>query len=155
VIGNRLQNPRTALRFTMGIILLGGGLAGLGMLLRDVIDGSNDQWTFLLDSLGLLVTTVGAFLDFRTNIRFGDLEIPGGRRRAGFQLLGGLVGTLGGCYLLGWVITDESHIVLRCLLTAAMTAGIGCIIAGLLYIGWFGGGDHLERRIQQRANEEW
>lgn len=155
MIRDRLQNPRTALRVTMGIILFGGFLAGLGNLLRDLIDGKNDQWTFLLDSCGLLVTTAGAFLDFRANARFGEIELPGGRRRAGLQLLGGLIATLGGCYLLGWVVTESANAWLRALLTFAMTAGIGLILAGLLYIGWFGGGDHLERRIQQRSEEEW
>lgn len=139
----------------MGVIVLGGVLAGLGMLLRDLIDSRNDQWTFLLDTAGLVVTTLGAVLDFRANARLGNFELPGGRRRAALQLSGGLVASLGGCYLLGWVVTDEADVILRTLLTAAMTAGIGCILAGILYIGWFSGGDYLERRIQQRVDEEW
>lgn len=150
-----LQNPRTALRVTFGVIVLGGIIAGLGLLLRDLIDGRNDQWTFLLDTCGLVVTTLGAALDFRANARFGDRELPGGRKRAWMLVLGGALATIGGCYLLGWVTTDASPIVFRALVSSAMTAGIGAGLAGLLYIGWFGGADHLERRIQQRSEEEW
>lgn len=130
-------------------------MAGLGTLLRGLIDGRNDQWTFLFDTCGLIVASVGAVLDFRASARLGDIELPHGRRRAVLQLTLGLLATLGGCYVLGWVLDDGKPLILSTLLSALMTAGIGALLAGMLYIGWFGGGDHLERRIQQRADEEW
>ncbi|MDQ2683263.1 MAG: hypothetical protein M3Y37_07020 [Chloroflexota bacterium] len=150
-----LANPRTALRLTLGIIIVGGLLAAIGSLLRDLIDGRNDQWTFLFDTFGLLLAAVAAVLDFRTQMRLGDLELPGARRRAVLLLVSGLAAAILGCLVLGWMVEDDTPAVLRALLSGLMTAGIGCSLAGLLYIGWFGGGDHLERRIQQRAEEEW
>jgi hypothetical protein len=155
MLASRLQNPNVALRLSLGVILLGGFLAGLGTILRSLIDGQNDQWTYLLDTLGLVVTVLGAVLDFRTQARLGDIEIPGARRRAGLLLAIGGLCAIGGCFLSGWAIGSDANPVVTGILGAGMTSGLGMALAGLLYIGWFGGGDRLERRIQQRAEEEW
>jgi hypothetical protein len=151
----RLHDPRTTRHLAMGVILVGGILAGTGTLLRDLIEGHGDQWTFLLDTVGLLVAVCGAAFDFRSSARFGPNELPGGRRRAILQLMLGTLATITGCYSLGWVNGDAIPVIVRAVLSAGMTAGIGMALAGLLYIGWFGGGDHLERRIAQRVDEEW
>ena len=40
-------------------------------------------------------------------------------------------------------------------LSAGMIAGFGLGLAGFLYFGWFSGADRLERRIEQRIDEDW
>jgi hypothetical protein len=56
---------------------------------------------------------------------------------------------------LGWLASDEWPAIIRAVLSAVLTLGIGVGFAGILYIGWFSGGDYLERRIAQRSSEEW
>lgn len=143
------------MRVTLGIILAGGLIAGLGTLLRDLSSDQNDQWTFLLDTLGLIAVIIGAALDFRASARIAEFAPGAGRRRAMLLLLFGAVTGLGACIMLGWVEAGAFPPVVRGLISAAMTAAIGVGLAGLLYIGWFSGGDRLERRIEQRIDEEW
>ena len=153
-VRQHLENPRTAARIAFGTLLLGGVIAGLGEYLRDVLDGET-QWTFLFDTVGLIVALIGAAWDFRVQLQFGDDNPKATKRRGAYLLLGGIVLSFGGCWLLGWVLTDTAQPALRGLIAAALTTGIAAVIDGFLHIGWFGGGDYLERRIAQRSEEEW
>lgn len=149
------NNPRTSVRATLAIIVVGGLIAGLGTFLRDLSSDHNDQWTFLLDTVGLLVAVVGAALDFRASARLAEFVPGSGKSRAILQLLFGAVVGFGACVALGWVEAGAMSPLARGLLSAVMTAAIGAGLAGLLYIGWFSGGDRLERRIAQRSDEDW
>jgi hypothetical protein len=148
-------NPRFASKVGLTVIAAGGLVAGLGNLIRVLQDSGDAQWTFLLDSLGLLIAIVGAALDFRAQLRLEAFDPKGTKRRGAFLLLGGLIGTIGGCWALGWIFTGGTQPVLQFLIAAIMTAGIGALVDGFIHIGWFGSGDYLERRIAQRADEEW
>jgi hypothetical protein len=148
-------NPRTAPRVALGVILLGGVLAGIGTFFRDAISGQNDEWTYLLDTAGLLIAVFGAGLDFRATARIAEFTPGSGNRRAILQVLAGAICALGGCILLGWVATSGTPAVIRGLLSGVMTAGFGLGFAGLLHIGWFSGADRLGRRIEQRIDEDW
>lgn len=143
------------MQITLGIIVVGGLIAGLGTLLRDLSSDRNDQWTFSLDTAGLIVVIIGAALDFRASARIAEFAPGAGRSRAILQLLLGVMIGLGACVVLGWVEASTIPPVVRGLLSAAMTAAIGAGLAGLLYIGWFSGADRIERRIEQRIDEEW
>jgi hypothetical protein len=149
------NNPRTALKVTISLIITGGLIAGLGTFLRDRSSDQNDQWTFLLDTFGLLVAIIGAVLDFRASARVAEFVPGAGRLRAMTQLLVGVFGSLGACILLGWVKGTTFPPIVRGLTAAGMTAAIGAGLAGMLFIGWFSGANHLERRIEQRIDEEW
>lgn len=149
------NNPRSALRATLGIIVVGGLIAGIGTFLRDRSPDKNDQWTFLLDTFGLLVAIVGAVLDFRASSRIAEFAPGVGRARALFQVIFGVFGGLGACVVLGWVEESTFPPVVRGLIAAGMITAVGAGLAGLLYIGWFSGADHLGRRIEQRIDEEW
>jgi hypothetical protein len=139
----------------VGVLLLGGLLAGLGTALRAGIDGGNDQWTYLLDTAGLVVAIAGAGLDFRVSGLLAEFDERGGRRRALAQVAFGALASVGGCYLLGWLAGPSWPGFARAVLAFLLTSGIGIGLAGLLYIGWFGGGNYLERRIEQQGEEEW
>lgn len=149
------NNPRVALRLTTSLIILAGLIAGLGAGLRDVIDGQNDQWTYLLDTLGLLLAVAGAGLDFRATARMESFAPGRGRRRAAGQLLVGALAGVGGCLILGWGDTGGWPAMTSAGLSAGMIAGFGLGLAGFLYFGWFSGADRLERRIEQRIDEDW
>ena len=148
------HNPRTALRLTAGMMVTGGLLAGLGTYLRDRNTGGNDQWTYYFDTAGLLLVVVGAALDFRASGRIAEFRPELVRRRALLLAILGVSCALGACLVLGWVSSIESP-VLRGILASVMTAAIGAGLAGFLHIGWFSGGGWLERRIEQRTDEEW
>ena len=149
------NNPRTALWFTTSFIIGAGLIAGSGILLRDVIAGQNDQWTYVLDTIGLILAVAGAGLDFRATSRLVGVAPGWGRSRAALQLLVGGIAGIGGCLVLGWADTEDLPAMVRGALSAGMTAGIGLGFAGLLYFGWFSGGERLGRRIEQRVDEEW
>ena len=136
------------------MVLCGGGIAGLGAWLRERTAGGNDQWTYFLDTIGLLMTVIGAVLDFRASSRITEFRPDWGRRRAVVLATSGIAGGLGSCIVLGWVTSLDSPAV-RGLLAAVLTAAIGLGLAGLLHIGWFRGSGWLERRIEQRVDEEW
>ena len=136
-------------------MLLGGLLAGLGTLLRGMIDGGNDQWTYFLDTGGLLVVLFGAGLDFRASSRFASFDERGGRKRAVMQAAFGSLAALLACFVLGWLAGSDWPGVVRALISMMLTLGIGVGLAGFLYFGWFSGGNYLERRIEQQADEEW
>jgi hypothetical protein len=147
------DNPRVATR--VGLIVLAGGgiIAGIGSLIRDLSSDGTADWTYLLDTLGLILALVGAGYDFKTQLRFGGHDQVATRRRGAFLLMAGLIGTIGGCWLLGWVFTGDSLAVLRALIASGLTAGIGAAVDGFLHLGWFGSGDYLDRRIAQRSQE--
>jgi hypothetical protein len=140
---------------THAVIILGGVIAGIGTFFRNIITGQNDEWTFILDTIGLLIAVLGALLDFRATGRVAGF-VPGfGRRRAALELVIGAFLALSGCVLLGWVVTDSAPALLHGMLSAALTAGFGLTFASLLYFGWFSGSEYLGRQIQQRSDEEW
>ena len=149
------RNPQTAQQLTLAVIVLGGVIAGFGTFLRDIITGQNDQWTFVLDTIGLLIAVFGAVLDFRATGRVAEFAPGFGRRRAALELAIGSVLAISGCFLLGWVLPDSVPAVVRGLLSALLTAGFGLAFAGLLYFGWFSGSEYLGRQIEQRSDEEW
>jgi membrane associated rhomboid family serine protease len=149
------NNPRISLRITFGIIIAGGLIAGLGTLILDLSSDQNDQWTFLLDTVGLVVAVVGAALDFRASARIGEFVPGAGKSRAILMILCGAIVGLGACVALGWIEADALPPLARGLLSAGMTAAIGAGLAGLLYIGWFSGADRVERRIEQTIDEDW
>ncbi len=149
------RNPQTALRLTLAVIIAGGVTAGFGTFFRDIITGQNDEWTFVLDTIGLLIAVLGAILDFRATGRLAEFAPGFGRRRAALELLIGSVLAFSGCFLLGWVITDSAPAIVRGALSAALTAGFGLVFASLLYFGWFSGTEYLGRQIEQRSDEEW
>lgn len=148
------NNPRTALRRSAGLMVTGGFLAGIGTWLRDRNTGSNDQWTYYFDTAGLLIAVIGAGLDFRATAHMAEFRPETVRRRAGLLATFGLICALGACVVLGWASSLDAPAV-RGLLAGIMTAGIGAGLAGFVEIGWFSGGDWLERRIEQRSDEEW
>jgi len=147
-------SPRGALRLTLTIILLGGFIAGIGAWLRDDDSGGNDGWTYLLDTAGLLIAVAGAALDFRASGRLAEFGEGQNRWRGALLLLAGTAAALTSCLVLGWSDSVSSPF-LRGLLSAVLTAGIGSGLAGFMEIGWFRGGDWLERRIGQRIDEDW
>ena len=149
------NDPRMALRLTTSFIIAAGLIAGLGLFLRDVIDGLDDQWTFFLDTASLLLAVAGAVLDFRAISRMESFAPGWGRRRAAVQLFAGAIAGVGACLILGWADTEELPAMARGALSAGMFAGIGLGIAGMLYFGWFSGAERLERRIEQRTDEDW
>lgn len=149
------RNPQTALRLTLAVIISGGVIAGFGTFFRDIIAGQNDQWTFLLNTIGLLIAVFGAILDFRATSRVAEFAPGFGRRRAALELLIGAVLAVSGCILLGWVVGHSAPAVVRGLLSAALTGGFGLVFASLLYFGWFSGSEYLGRQIEQRSYEEW
>ncbi len=136
----------------MLVILIGGVLAGLGSLIRDLTSGPAD-WTFFLDTIGLIVAVIGAGYDFRIQLRVGEYNVAITRRRGALLLIAGALMTIGGCWVLGWVLTGSSLPILRALLAVVLTSGIGLVVAGMLNIGWFGGGGYLDRRIAQQSDE--
>ena len=150
-----LANPATAQKFALGTLLAGGLVAGLGNLIRDLSAAGTAQWTFLLDVIGLLLAIFGAAWDFRTQLRFGDFDPKRTKRRGTILLTAGLVGSFGGCWLLGWVIAEDTQPLLGFVTATIMTSGIGAVIDGFVHIGWFGSGDYLDRRIAQRSQDEW
>jgi hypothetical protein len=150
-----LANPRTARRVAEGVLLGGGLLAGAGTALRAWIEGGNDQWTYLLDTAGLLIAVAGAGLDFRASGILAQFDERANRRRAIAQVALGAISAAGGCYLLGWLAGAGWPALARGALSFLLTFGIGVGLAGLLYIGWFGGGNYLERRIEQQGEEKW
>jgi O-antigen/teichoic acid export membrane protein len=135
-------------------VLCGGIIAGIGSWLRERTAGGNDQWTYVLDTFGLLVAVIGAILDFRASARITEFRPDWGRRRATLLAVSGVAAGLGSCIVLGWVTTLDSPAA-RGALTAVWTAAIGISLAGLLHIGWFRGSGWLERRIEQCVDEEW
>lgn len=148
------NNPATALRRSIGIVLCGGLIAGIGSWLRERTAGGNDQWTYFLDTIGLVVAVAGAILDFRASARITEFRPEWGRRRGLLLAVTGVTAALGSCIVLGWVTSLDSP-ALRGVLEAMLTAAIGVGLAGLLHIGWFRGSGWLERRIEQRVDEEW
>ena len=150
----RWNDPRTALRLTLILIAAGGVIAGIGAWLRAEITGRADQWTYFLDSAGLLIAVAGAALDFRAVSRIADVAPGFGRRRGVIELLAGTIAAAGACVVLGWSDRIDSPVA-KGVLAAILTAGIGYGLAGFVQIGWFRGGDWLERRIEQRIDEEW
>ena len=151
----QFANPRSARRIAVGVLVLGGTLAGLGTLIRSQDSAGNDQWTYLLDTAGLGIVIAGAALDVRVSARFAEFDAGGTRRRAIWQFAFGAMAAVTGCIVLGWVASGSWPALARAFLSGLLTLGIGLGLAGLMYIGWFSGGDYLERRIGQRADEEW
>lgn len=149
------NHPQIALRLTTGLICFAGLIAGLGTFLRDRTADQNDQWTFLLDTSGLLLAVIAAALDFRASGRIAEFSPGTGRRRAILQVALGIIVGLGACVILGWVEADTRSPYVRGLLSAGLTAAIGTALAGFLYIGWFSGAERMGRRIEQRIDEDW
>jgi hypothetical protein len=154
-VGFDYANPKTRTRVALALLFMGGAIAGLGSLIRDLAEEGTAQWTFLLDTIGLVIAIAGGIQDFRAQLMVGDFNPRATKRRGAIVLLLGVLAAGGGCWLLGWRITGQSQPVLQLILSAIMTIGFGAVIDGILHIGWFGSGDYLDRRIAQRADEEW
>ena len=149
------HNPQTALRVSLAVIITGGLFAGSGTYFRDRPSDHDRQWTFLLDTLGLLIAIAGAGLDFRASSRMFGMTPRSGRHRAIAQLLVGAIVGGGACLVLGWVVNESLPPFWRAVFAGCITAGFGAGLAGLLHIGWFSGSEYLERRIAQRSSDDW
>ena len=118
------RNPQKALRLTLAVIVSGGVIAGFGTFFRDIIAGQNDQWTFILDTIGLLIAVFGALLDFRATSRVAEFAPGFGRRRAALELLFGAILAVSGCILLGWVVGDSAPAVVAGTALGGVDGGI-------------------------------
>jgi hypothetical protein len=94
-------------------------------------------------------------LDFLISGRFGHFDQRASYRRALIQACAGALAAASACITLGWIAGENWPAIAKGLISSLLTLGIGVGLAGLLYIGWFSGGDYLERRISQRSDEEW
>jgi hypothetical protein len=146
-------NPQKRTRIALGLILGGGLLAGFGIYVRAMSAAGTAQWTYFLDTFGLILSLIGALFDFRTQMQIGDFNQKGTKRRGALFLLVGLVAAFGSCWILGWAMTADSHPVFSLLIATALTAGIGAAVDGFLIIGWFGSGGYLDRRIAQQSQK--
>jgi drug/metabolite transporter (DMT)-like permease len=136
---------------SLGLILSGALLAGLGDGIRAAADRGEANWTFFLDVVGLLLALGGAVLEARTaDLMFAFAPIPA-RRRALLRLIAGILVALFACLLTG----AFGRPLLRGIVGAALIAGVGFGAGGLFSLAWHYGGVYAADRIQDRVNDDW
>lgn len=140
-----------------GLLLLGTGSAGVAATLRQTLHpgSSTHSATYLLDVLAVAMTAVGIVLE----VRAAEILISAGllraKRRAILCAVAGLVAGLAGCWLATGLIRGDASAAAVGLASAAMAAGVGFGLAGLVSLGWSVGGDYAARRVQELGEEEW
>jgi hypothetical protein len=153
----RFSNPSVQRRLGVGLIVLGGVLAGLGALMRAMTrDGSaSHSAAYLLDSCGWLIVVAGAVVEARAAQLFLQATPrPASRRAVSFWVLGLLAG-LTGCVLASKVSADDTPALVAAGAMFVLISGIGFGLAGFFSLAWYYGGEYAGRRIEKLSDEEW
>jgi hypothetical protein len=153
----RLSNPSTQRRLGIGLIALGGVLAGLGAFVRAVtMDGSaSHSAAYLLDSGGWLAILAGAVVEARAAQLF-LMATPGpARRRAVLFWVLGLLAGLAGCVLASTASGDDAPALVPAGAMFVLVSGVGFGLTGFFSLAWFYGGEYAGRRIEKLSDEEW
>jgi hypothetical protein len=146
-----MNGPRHLRWTSLGLILAGALLAGLGDGLREAAGTGEANWTFVLDMVGLLLALAGAVFEVRSaDIMFGFAPAET-RRRALIRVIAAILTILVMCVALGAI--DQP--VLRGAAGALLMFGIGFGLGGLFSLAWIYGGGYAADRIQDRANDDW
>lgn len=139
------------------MLLAAAGTAGIAVTVRQQLHpgSSAHSATYLLDVLAVALTAVGIVLE----VRAAEILISAGllraKRRAILCAVAGIVVGLAGCWLATGLIRRDASAAAVGLASAAMAAGVGFGLAGLVSLGWSVGGDYAARRVQELGEEEW
>jgi hypothetical protein len=150
----RFANPVVKRRIAVGVICLGGLLAGTAALLR-ALDGGQGSGTYLLDVAGWLTVITGAVLDARASQIFFQVDPAASRRRAIAFVALGVAAALAGCVVASMVADDDSPAALSAGAMFVLVAGVGFGLAGLFGLGASHGADYAARRIAKLGEEDW
>ena len=140
-----------------GALILAGASAGIAASVRQGLPPGSPAHsaTYLLDVLAVGLTIVGIVLE----VRAAEILISGGlvsaRRRAILCAVLGIIVGLVGCWLTTGLIRGDASAIAVGLTSAAMAAGVGFGLAGLVSLGWSVGGEYAARRVQKLGEEEW
>ena len=147
-------NPVAKRRIAVGVICLGGLLAGAGTLWRAQNDGAGNG-TYLLDIAGWLTAAAGALLEAKSSLLFFQVFPSSSRRRAIVFAVLGIVAALAGCIVASTVADDDAPALLSAATMTALVGGVGFGLAGLFSLAANYGGDYAARRIEKLGDEEW
>jgi hypothetical protein len=150
----RFANPVVKRRIAVGVICLGGLLAGTAALLR-ALDGGLGSETYLLDVAGWLTVITGAVLEARASQVFFQVDPAASRRRAIAFVALGVAAALAGCIVASMVADDDSPVALSAGAMFVLVAGAGFGLAGLFSLGASHGADYAARRIANLGEEDW
>lgn len=148
----RFSNPKNQRRLAVGVIAIGGALAGLGAWLR-AGDGSNSS--FYLDVAGWFTVVAGAVLEAKSAQLFLAASPRAARRRAAAYTAFGVIAALTGCAVASAVVDGDSPPFVSAIAMFGLVGGIGLGLAGLLSLGWYYGGDYAAGRVEKLSDEEW
>src|SRR5215218_2369718 len=144
-----MNNPLHLRRISLGLIVAGASIVGLGDGVREAAGTGEANWTFFFDVVGLLLALGGAVLEARSaDFFFGFAPAPT-RRRALIRLIAAIPAIFVPLASIGAI--DQP--VLRGLAGAVVMLGIGFGAGGLFSLAWIYGGGYAADRIQQR-NED-
>jgi Na+/proline symporter len=152
----RFANPVVKRRIAVGVICLGGLLAGIAALLRAQDNGpGSNSGTYLLDVTGWLTVVTGAVLEARASQVFFQVDPAASRRRAIAFVALGVAAALAGCIVASMVADDDSPVALSAGAMFVLVAGAGFGLAGLFSLGASHGADYAARRIANLGEEDW
>ena len=145
-----MNNPLRLRRISLGLILSGALLVGLGDGIREAAGTGEANWTFFLDVVGLLLALAGGVLEARSADLMFTFSPAETRGRALIRLIAAIPAVLVTCVSLGAI--DQP--VLRGAAGAILMFGIGFGAGGLFSLAWIYGGAYAADRIQQRSDDD-
>jgi hypothetical protein len=154
-----LAPPRNLRWLAWGLILAGALLAAAAVALRDRSDrgDSPHNASYLLSTLGLLLVAAGAVLEARAGALLLQFAPGPARRRAVAEAILGIAASLLGCVAFGGIEAKGAGSLVRSLLAALLTGGVGAGLAGLFTLAWCYGLDwaagRMERLDQPKVEE--
>jgi hypothetical protein len=148
-----VNDPLRLRRISLGLVVVGALVAGLGSGIRAASDSGQANWTFLLDVVGLLTAITGGVFEARTADMLFDFAPGTARRRALFRLILGIQVTLIACVSLGSSSLDNPF--LHGGASAMVVLGIGFGAGGLFSLLWYYGGRYAADHMQERSNDDW
>ena len=144
-----LASPIRLRRVAIGLVLTAALVAAVAIVARDRAAADRARATFLLDTAAWLLAAFGAAAEARVNAIVFPARPGMIRRRALILAVGGTLGLLGGCVVLSFGRNGLDAAVPRAIAAAALVAGLGGSLGGVLTLAWVYGGAYAADRIAE------
>jgi hypothetical protein len=146
-----MSNPLDLRRISLGLILAGAVLAGLGDGIRSTSGTGEANWTFFLDVIGLLLAVAGGVLEAKS----ADIMFDFAPAETRFRALVRLIAAFPAALIILVSLNSLDLSVLRGAAGSLLVLCVGIGLGGLFSLVWIYGGNYAAERIQDRANDDW
>jgi hypothetical protein len=136
---------------SLGLILTGAVLAGLGDGIRAAAGTGEANWTFFLDVVGLLLAVAGGVLEAKS----ADIMVDFAPAETRFRALVRLIAAFPVALIILVSLNSFDQSVLRGAAGGLLVLCVGIGLGGLFSLAWIYGGGYAAERILERREDDW